>query len=249
MKEKIKLILFSHLSDLYSASGKDAKIKIEFSKFLIAKYINNIDIDADKEFEEFKEKHGDRLRINDWRGTIGKIIREELSSLNEVLIEDPDIAKKVDELSSLVNQIKSLKEQLKLMENNAKQIEDILRPILDGLKDTEERILETQSSVAYIERRGYSMTKPKYKEAYLLALTKVNDKIKTILQEALAATNETTYVTSGISARPNEGKIVEEGIGSFFSGLWGKLKGFVSKLKGHNNDIKKYNDVIKKLSK
>lgn len=68
MKQKVRLIMMSHLSDaqdgiylgatIHSLSEFSCKHKINFVKFLLLKYPNtDTEVDARVEYEAFKKKH------------------------------------------------------------------------------------------------------------------------------------------------------------------------------------------------
>ena len=128
--------------------------------------------------------------------------------LTEMRVEDPNLQKSIDEFGILSDSIDRITRQLKEMETRYKTLESELRPILEQLIETKEKALVTASYSTTIKRMGYDRTNVKYKEAFELALTKVNGLIKEILKEALKSTESTTHIPSSVSVQPIKENVV-----------------------------------------
>lgn len=165
-------------------------------------------------------------------------------------VTDPDIAKQVDELADLKFEIKQVTEKLQILKNRSTEIEDVLRPLLEELEGTNERILETEKSIAVIERRGYARSGYSYKQAYELALSKVNKTIKKILEDSLNSTKTLTSVASNISSRhKEESYIVENLIQRIISKVTGFIRRIVNKIKFGNKELDRTISILQKLGK
>lgn len=117
---------------------------------------------------------------------------------------DPKDEKLIDEFADLTKEIEKVSEQLTLLKNRYKEVDQQLQPLLTLMESTEERMIKTEKSVLYIKRRGYERTDKKYKEAFTLALTKVNEATKRILNEALDKTKTITNIATSIAARKRQ---------------------------------------------
>lgn len=59
LTDPVRLIIFSHLSDIQASSNQENRNKANFVKYLVSKYLtNNVLINADAEYEEYLQKYG-----------------------------------------------------------------------------------------------------------------------------------------------------------------------------------------------
>ena len=166
------------------------------------------------------------------------------------LVTDKKIAEQVDELAALNNEIRLLKDKMKGYAAKAKGLETALRPVLEGLAATEQRVLLTEKNVVEIMKRGFSKRNPKYKDAFNLALTKVNEATKKILSESLESSTTVSYVASSIASRSRTDESLKvEVLGKIFDKVKTLVSKFINKIKGQFKTIDKANNVLGKLAK
>jgi hypothetical protein len=127
-----------------------------------------------------------------------KLVKECVNELVEVVVNDPELIKLINELGINSDKIREYKSQIELLSSKNEELEVQLRPILEALVDTEDRVMVTKEYVARIEKKGFERSNNSYKNAFELALTKVNEATKNILKEALEKTKTVTKVLSKI---------------------------------------------------
>ncbi len=161
---------------------------------------------------------------------------------------DKNIKQKIDELGVLSDRIKKLEEELKKLKKQEAPLDKDLTEYLKEVSNTKNYIITTESYIVKLETpfNVNTGTSKKYKEAFELALTKVNEATKKVLNDALAATAGDT--TTKLKYSINSTKPTNES----FSGIWNKtknvFKGLLNKITGYNNQIKKANSVLSKLA-
>lgn len=168
--------------------------------------------------------------------------------ITEINVTDKQTADKVDELGSLAEQIAVLKNELSKAQKKAKDLESDLRPILEEMDEASDRILTTSKTAVRIVTKGYDRRSSSYKDAFDLALTKVNAATKKILNEALEASTSITTVASKLAASP-----IEEGVMDKVKQILSKFSKWVAakvkKLKGYIKEMNVGANAIEKLSK
>jgi hypothetical protein len=130
---------------------------------------------------------------------IKQVIKESLQL--EMQIEDPNLQQKINDFGDLSDKIDEMIAKLKEQETRFSELENEIRPLLEQLKETKEKALITDKYIVSIKRAGYVKETPKYKEAFNLALSKVNGAIKAILDEALEATKSKSTIATSIGVQ------------------------------------------------
>ncbi len=172
------------------------------------------------------------------------------SVLNEVEITDPKLSKKIDEWAKIKSQMTELEKQLGALRTAIKPHEKELLPIVEEIvkpfKSVKERVVRTDKYIVAITKMGVKdVERPKYKEAFNLALEKVNAQTKRVLQAAFEETKRVSDTTSSYMAEPTkESVILQENVINKIKTLFGNLKRKVAKWVA---EIKKLDPVIKDL--
>jgi phage-related protein len=119
--------------------------------------------------------------------------------------------------------------------------------MMDAMKSTKDRLATTEEFIIEITRYGGETVRASYKEAFELALTKVNGATQNILKEALEATKTVSRTKHSFKIRPS----VDES--SFFdkivSSIKNVVKSFVNVFKKNEDKIDDANAELKKLAK
>lgn len=134
--------------------------------------------------------------------------------LEDSLKEYGKISKELEDLYA------SIKEKTAKLEKDKTAL---FSKILDEMTTSKKNLVVVDKIVAEIKKtKVKGRTNPKYKEAFVLALTKVNDSTKKVLNEALTANTTITEASekTELSIKISESKV---------SDIWNKLKTFVSK--------------------
>jgi hypothetical protein len=107
-----------------------------------------------------------------------------------------------------------------------------------------QKAIETKKFLLTIKRSAYERTNTSYKQAFDLALTKVNQKIKDILNETLESTKTITKVSASLGVQ-------RVGEGTLFGTIKDKIKalfaGLKTKFKGANRDVSDLKTLAKKI--
>lgn len=155
------------------------------------------------------------------------VIREIIAEINlkkklsEVDVNDPELAKIIDELGSLQEQLDNAEAEIAALKKKLnvgglqKQIkiliDEKLNTLVSEMDVTGERLARTENIVMRIERSGYTREDPKYKEGWLEALQKVNAATKKVLRAVLAAHTSTTKVAASLSfSKRNDEWVITE---------------------------------------
>jgi hypothetical protein len=165
--------------------------------------------------------------------------------VNEAKIENENIENSIAEFHQLQTEIAELEMQLKEKKNQFKQFDEEITPILDGMKETKDKLATTEEYVVKVSRFGHERTSSSYKDAFELALTKVNSATKKILEEALESTQKITNIGHSY-------KIEKLNEANIFQVVLGKLKSiaksFLSIFKKESRNIDDANVELKRLS-
>jgi len=166
--------------------------------------------------------------------------------VNEAKIEDPELAAKVAKYYDLQKRIDMLKSTLATMNAEAKELgfEDEIRPLFDSMKEIGDRLALTDGYIVKITRYGGTSTTYRYKEAFELALTKVNASTEKVLQEAL----ESTKKISTVSHSFNVEKVQENLATKLFSLLKGYVRSFLNVFKKEDKNIADANKELEKIA-
>jgi len=164
--------------------------------------------------------------------------------VNEVKIEDADVTASISEFYELQMQIAILQSELKQKQAKFKEFDKMVQPILSGMKDTQDKLGVTEGYVIKVSRFGYERTTASYKDAFELALTKVNGATQKILEEALAATEKISEVGTSYSIdQMNEDNIFQK-IKNTFKSI---VNSFVGIFKKESKNIDNANNELKKI--
>jgi predicted transcriptional regulator len=164
--------------------------------------------------------------------------------VNEVKIEDAEITETISEFYELQMQILQLQSELKQKQAQFKQFDANIQPIIDGMKDTGDKLGVTEKYVVKVSRFGYERTTASYKDAFELALSKVNGATQKILNEALTATEKVSAVSHSYTIdQMNEANIFQK----IVSAIKDVASKFVSMFKKESKNIDAANDDLKKL--
>lgn len=164
--------------------------------------------------------------------------------VNEVKIEDAEITETISEFYELQMQILQLQSELKQKQAQFKQFDANIQPIIDGMKDTGDKLGVTEKYVVKVSRFGYERTTASYKDAFELALSKVNGATQKILNEALAATEKVSAVSHSYTIdQMNEANIFQK----IVSAIKDVASKFVNMFKKESKNIDAANNDLKKL--
>ncbi len=164
--------------------------------------------------------------------------------VNEVKIEDAEITASISEFYELQMQIAKLQSELKQKQAKFKEFDNMVQPILSGMKDTQDKLAVTEGYVVKVSRFGYERKTASYKDAFELALTKVNGATQKILEEALAATEKISEVGTSYSIdQMNEDSIFQK-IKGVFKNI---ANSFINIFKKESKNIDNANSELKKI--
>lgn len=141
--------------------------------------------------------------------------------INEMKVNDKQLEQKISDFYDLQVQIKKMESELKQKKAEFAKFDKEIQVVVGDLKEVGDKLIETDSHLIHIARFGYDSTNIKYKEAFNLALTKVNAATQNILNEAL----KTTQTVSSVKATYSVSKLEEANI---FKTIYNKIKSVVS---------------------
>jgi hypothetical protein len=168
--------------------------------------------------------------------TNSKRLKESKKKVNEASVTDPKLKKlladyyeKQKEFDQLNSKIKQLKKEMDDL-----GLDEALTPLLDSMKEIDDRLATADEYIVKIMRFGYDSSSARYKEAFELAITKVNDATANVLNNAL----ETTKKVSKVKHSFNIEKLTEA---SFLSKLKNVFKSIFNKaakaIKAESDDL------------
>lgn len=184
-------------------------------------------------------------------------LREELISelsklpetvLREMVVTDKAVEAKINEFAELSDEIDRIEMNLKSLQSKFKSLEKELRPVIEALDDLNESALVTKKYIMTIKKKGYEKDNPKYKEAFNLALTKVNTNIRTILQECLAVNTTSSQVASQLAIQARN-EIVEGIFDVIKERILNVINRAISTIKKSMNNIDNGVMILAKLAK
>lgn len=126
-------------------------------------------------------------------------------NLKEVEITDPDFTENVETFYNLQEEINQLKQDLKDKQSEYGKFKSTIDPVISSMKDLEDKLGETEGYILKVKKFDYERTSSSYKDAFELALSKVNGSTRRVLEEAL----KTTQKVSTVKASYNIEKIQE----------------------------------------
>lgn len=165
------------------------------------------------------------------------------SFINEMEITDKNIIESIETFHSLQMEILKLQSDLKAKTAEFAKFDKQIQPIIESMKATGDKLAVTEKFVVKVSTFGYSRETASYKDAFNLALTKVNKATQKILNEALDATQKTSKTKATYHIDVNEDNV--------FTKIADALKNIVSSfLRIFSKEIKvidQGNDELKKL--
>ena len=177
-----------------------------------------------------------------------KSIRE---FLNEAEINDPEIQEKISYFYEFQDKMAKLQQELDGYAIEFKEFEQQLAPLMDAMKLTKDKLATTADYVVEITRWGGERYSASYKDAFELALTKVNAATQNILNESLEASKKLSRTKHSFKIRPSitEASLIDRVIGvvkDIVKGFLGIFKKNVDKIDDANDDLKDIAAVAKK---
>lgn len=154
-----------------------------------------------------------------------------------------DVEDKINEFAKLSDEIDRVTAELKKLNKRYKSIEDDLRPLLDNMKELKDKTIITKKYILTVKVSGYDKSSPKYKEAFYLALSKVNKATKNILTECLEANTTVARVTTTLSVQKVDEGIIDNVIKLFQSAI-NKFKTIFNK---NIKDVDLGNKILQRL--
>lgn len=144
--------------------------------------------------------------------------------LLEIEVTAPDLSAKIAEYAKLNEEIERKKAELEELEKKFKPLDAEFVKMLDEMDATSDRCLRIQGILISIKKTAYVRTNKKYKEAFDWIYERVNGQMKSLVDEAMKATQTTTRIATSISVqRTSE---LNEG---WLDNLWQKTKQFFNK--------------------
>ena len=159
--------------------------------------------------------------------------------INEAIVEDPDLVEKIKKFAELSDKIDEITANLKGLKREYDDIEVHIRPILEELKKTKDSALQVENILITIKRAGGERENIKYKEAFELVYSKVNGKIKAIIDEAIEKSKTISKVASSISVQKLSENKLRKSLTSAIGRITSLLKPFISFLSKKNQEIDK----------
>jgi hypothetical protein len=167
--------------------------------------------------------------------------------INEKKIDDAQINQQIAEFHKLQMRIMELESELKQKKAEFKNFDDQIQPIITGMKETGDKLAVTESHVVKISRFGYDRATASYKDAFEMALSKVNASTKKILEEALVASTKVSKVSASYSI---DSKITEANIlQKLVSSIKKIVSDFMNIFKKESKEIDSANNELKALEK
>jgi len=136
------------------------------------------------------------------RNELKQLIKESYQEIvSEVNVADAATKSLINEFGQLTAELSREKLRLKELEARHGEMEKQVREMLEALTVVEDKTLVTEQYIAEIVRKGYDRSNTRYKEAFELALTKVNEATRNVLKEAVEATKSVTKVPASIGIK------------------------------------------------
>lgn len=166
----------------------------------------------------------------------------------EMDISDKELSEKIEKFYELQNEIDQLKSKVSQLSKEMKNVglEDDIEPIFESMKDMGDRLAVTEKHVVKISRYGGETKSYKYKEAFELALSKVNGATEKILNEALEATKKTSKVKYSFTV---DSRLEEGRLSNLVSKIKTWAKSFLNLFKKEVKEIDSANKDLESLSK
>ncbi len=168
------------------------------------------------------------------------IMEKILGVICETKVTDPDLRDKIDSLAEMRVQADALKKELKALEQGMEDLVEEVLPVVEALEDA---MAQTDKYVVAVIKKGFDRQSPKYKEAFVIALKKVNAQTRKVLQDILDENTSISKVSAQYKAYLKEG--VASKIKSFLHQLQKKVIMWWRDIKALNSSLKE----LERLSK
>jgi hypothetical protein len=173
-----------------------------------------------------------------------RIMRYE-SFIAEAIIDDPKVKNEISRFYDLQRRIKELEAELEASKSEFKEFEIEMRPMMDGMKEVGDKLAKTEEFIIEITRFGGERKDASYKNAFEMALSKVNGATKKILQESFEASKKVTQIKHSFTID----KITEASVLGKIGGLLKKaVVGFISLFKKESKVIDRGNDELENIA-
>lgn len=150
----------------------------------------------------------------------------EAAYLAEALVEDRDLEELVREYHRLTEELSAMKEELKEKEARSKELVGQIAPVLEAMEETEERILEVDDIVVSIKKMGHAYQRPHYEKIYAELLSKVDDSLRTIMEELKRTLYTQVNVSTTLNVQRAESGMLSR-FGGMLAGAWRRLLAFI----------------------
>ena len=169
--------------------------------------------------------------------------------IKESKIEDPSIVASMDDFYLLQEEINQLSAKLKEAKKQFGEYGKQITPLLDSMQETGEKLAETDDYLIKIKRFAHERSSASYKNAFEMALGKVNSATRNILEESLTASKKITNIGHSFEIGTNESESIDENILSkMIQGLKSVVKKFIGIFKRESRNIDNANKDLKDLS-
>ena len=166
---------------------------------------------------------------------------------NEAKIEDPEILASIDEFYDLQQEIESLNAKLKEAKAKFGKYSKYITPLLDAMKDTGDKLAETDDYVIKIKRFAHERSSASYKDAFEMAISKVNAATQAVLNKALEESKKISKIGHSFEIDVNEGRLDENIFTDAIKGIKMVVKSFLSLFKRESKNIDDGNSMLKRL--
>jgi len=168
------------------------------------------------------------------------------SELVEVKIDDPDLVRQIDEWSKIKLRIKELEEEAKKLAKLIPFEKELVQTLESIIKPLNESMAQTDKYMVSFKSWSQEQPKPRYSEAFKLALTKVNKQTQKVLLDALAEVTNVAKVSASVDVTKLETLELEEGIKDKIVQAVKRLK---DKFKSLLGEVRKLTMLTKELGK
>lgn len=159
-----------------------------------------------------KDKHKEEM--SNFTRRLEKILAKKKNiqkDVNEVEITDPDFTENIETFYNLQEEINQLKQDLKDKQSEYGKFKSTIDPVISSMKDLEDKLGETEGYILKVKKFDYERTSSSYKDAFELALSKVNGSTRRVLEEALKTTQKVSTVKASYSIEKiQENKVLDK---------------------------------------
>lgn len=204
-------------------------------------------------FKEGKVGNG----ISDWQDGAAlckadQEILDELSTNLGIEINEAKLPSKahidVDRLYAIQEKIKELKAELKQNEEEFKGFESQLKPIFDSMKVLEDKIATSEDYIIKITRYGHTREDVQWKPVVDMALERLDDAAKAVINECIEANKRVTQVKHSFDVKKADEEVNEASIlGKIKAAIVAVIERFKSRVSTKLAKIDSENEKLSKL--